>query len=113
MDFPPYVRVTNLFFTVYGGSIGIGDNGKPYFKRDQSIGRKIYSVPIDVTWKLEKKTGRQTQQEIRLAQWEKVLEIHPDATLPVFEKKSRKKASSPAADDETTKVEEDLNETEP
>lgn len=95
-DYPRTYRITNLTFTVYGGTLA-GDEKRPlYFERDDDSGRRVHSVPIDVTWRLAKTPFRDTRRAVERAGWRQVLELYPDAVLPEPPpKKARAKRNVP------------------
>ncbi len=95
-NYPRTYRITNLTFTVYGGTLA-GDDERPlYFARDDASERCVHSVPIDVTWRLAKTPFGDTRRTVERAGWRQVLELHPDAALPEPPpKKARAKRNVP------------------
>jgi len=81
-NYPRTYRITNLSFTVYGGTLAGDDEHPLYFARDDASERHVHSVPIDVTWRLAKTPFRDTRRAVERAGWRQVLELHPDAALP-------------------------------
>ena len=94
-NFPPLFRATNATFTVYPGTMA-GDEQDPlYFVRDDAGARKIYSVPVDVTWVCKKTPVLEARRAQELAEWKQVQALHPDAVLPEPPaKKSRAKKTN-------------------
>jgi len=90
-DFPKLYHVTNMVFTVYGGSITNSEKYGFSFIRNSSSRRKVYSIPIDATWVCKKYPFLEYRQKLVLNEWEKVKKLYPDATLPEPKQKHSKK----------------------